>query len=228
MPSVPVKHAKPMRKMHDPAGAGSLPGTVEGTLSLSLSAESPMPLQSATSSAIAGLLRKGVESVDQFGDYGTKPRGKASTRGPLWGTSTHSTGTPASVVPDLLPANPSRGPVGTGPGERPRFRTNRGRGRGSVPDPGQIGDEGPRAVPRGRPRANRGRPRANRGRPRGTGTGMSAHWATAWPCFSEGLVRSLCTEPATGSCGQTFPVRSSVLRNEVRSGLLVLGRSLGP
>ena len=43
-----------------------------------------------------------------------------------------------SLVPDF-----SKSGTGTARGESPRFRTNRGRGRGSVPAPGQIGDGRP-------------------------------------------------------------------------------------
>jgi hypothetical protein len=124
------------------------PGTVALSLALSLSESLVRPLWSATSSAIAGLLRKVEFKLTSL-----------AIMGPNLGVSLCPSGVltalqPARLVPDFSKS-------GTGTGEHPRFRTNRGRGRGSV-DP--------------RPRANRGRrsrprPRANRERGRGRGRG---------------------------------------------------------
>ena len=141
MPRRPVTRkdaAKPMRKMHDPAGAGSLP--VDGDLTTltvrvaGASAAVVVTSRTSESSAIqvAGLQlevsSKGHGGVDQFGDNGAKPRGKPR---PPWGTHSTSAWSPISA---------NRGRRRGSVPDSESGQIGEGRGRGSVPAPGQIGD----------------------------------------------------------------------------------------
>jgi hypothetical protein len=143
---MPVKDAKPMRKMHDLAGAGSLPVTAEarGTLDITLT------VRVAGAAVVNDVIDREAKccrpsskgGVDhwQFCDYGTKPRGKTSY---LLGYSRHSSLVPifqqirdgdggASPIPDNLKS-------GTGTGERPRPRANRRGTKVPSPSPGKSG-----------------------------------------------------------------------------------------
>jgi hypothetical protein len=153
--NLPVKDARPMRKleMHDPAGAGTL-GACQwrGESDLTTLTVRRVALAgAAVGNDVIGHCRpssQGGLGVDQFGDYRTKPRGKAST--PL-GSSLHS-----SLVPDF--SNLKSG-TGTGDSERPR-----------PPGTGKSGTKVPSP-------SRRGNLKSGTGTRTGTGTGVSAPWS---------------------------------------------------